>query len=126
LKNRINRFSIFQLLSIFRPSRSGLPDSTFAKQKSQFGYILGDLGMEMVGLGILSIAIFYGHQLTYCRHFVYFSPFWYAVPRKIWQPCSRYLLKVHGVGGFVWWWFPRYKLQQHANLIKQVLLRPRS
>jgi hypothetical protein len=25
--------------------------------------------------------IFYGHL-------VYFSPFWYVVPRKIWQPCT--------------------------------------
>jgi hypothetical protein len=23
-----------------------------------------------------------------CGHLVYFPPFWYVVPRKIWQPCS--------------------------------------
>jgi hypothetical protein len=23
---------------------------------------------------------------------VYFSPFWYAAPRKIWQPCVRLVL----------------------------------
>jgi hypothetical protein len=24
----------------------------------------------------------------FCGTLVYFSPFWYVVPRKIWQPCS--------------------------------------
>jgi hypothetical protein len=24
----------------------------------------------------------------FCGHLVYFSPFWFVVPRKIWQPCS--------------------------------------
>jgi hypothetical protein len=24
-----------------------------------------------------------------CDHLVYFPPFWYVVPRKIWQPCSK-------------------------------------
>jgi hypothetical protein len=66
-----------------------LPDGLFSNQKSQFGYILE--GLE--------IGIFYGH-LEYDTHLVYlkdilyifwsfgtFFPFWYVVPRKIWQPC---------------------------------------
>jgi hypothetical protein len=24
---------------------------------------------------------------TFCGHLVYFSEFWYFVPRNIWQPC---------------------------------------
>jgi hypothetical protein len=24
----------------------------------------------------------------YCGNLVYFPPFWYFVPRKIWQPCN--------------------------------------
>jgi hypothetical protein len=30
---------------------------------------------------------------TFCGQLVYFSPFWYVVPRKIWQPCT---------GDFAW------------------------
>jgi hypothetical protein len=26
---------------------------------------------------------------SFCSHLIYFSPFWYAVPRKIWQPWSE-------------------------------------
>jgi hypothetical protein len=26
---------------------------------------------------------------TFCGHLVHFVPFWYFVPRKIWQPCSE-------------------------------------
>jgi hypothetical protein len=25
----------------------------------------------------------------FCGHLLYFSPFWYVVPRKIWQSCWR-------------------------------------
>jgi hypothetical protein len=25
----------------------------------------------------------------FCGHLVHFSPFWCAVPRKIWQPCDK-------------------------------------
>jgi hypothetical protein len=27
-----------------------------------------------------------------CGHLVYFSPFCYVVPRKIWQPCSQVII----------------------------------
>jgi hypothetical protein len=29
---------------------------------------------------------------TFHGHLVYFSPFWYVVPWKIWQPCLRVIL----------------------------------
>jgi hypothetical protein len=49
-----------------------------------------------------NIGIFYDHLVyftaignilwpfhLFCGHLVYFPPFWYFVPRKIWQPWSR-------------------------------------
>jgi hypothetical protein len=75
-------------------SGPGLPDGLFSDQKSQFREILEGLAMEDVG-------VFYGHLvhfmvfcyilLTVCivrGNLVYFSPFWYFAPRKIWQPWS--------------------------------------
>jgi hypothetical protein len=71
---------------------TGLPDGLFSNQKSQFGVIL-------VGLAIENLGIFYEHLVyftailtilwpfgIFCGHLVNFSPFWYVVPRKIWQP----------------------------------------
>jgi hypothetical protein len=28
----------------------------------------------------------------FCGHLVYFPPFWYIVPRKIWQPFNDFLI----------------------------------
>jgi hypothetical protein len=71
---------------------SRLPDGFVSDQKSQFGYIWEDLGMENVVINpghleyITTIGyIFCGHLVIFCN-FVYFSPLWYIVPRKIWQP----------------------------------------
>jgi hypothetical protein len=62
-------------------SAPGLPDGLFSKQKYQFWvnlggscnvrcwYILWPFGIFSTVLG-------------------YFHPFWYVMPRKIWQPCS--------------------------------------
>jgi hypothetical protein len=50
--------------------------------------------MSVYGLHILlTFRIHYDH-LVYicCGHFGIVFPFWYAVPRKIWQPCSACLL----------------------------------
>jgi hypothetical protein len=62
---------------------SGLPDGIFSNQKSQFGYILECFAMEDVGT-------FYGNLVyfTAILYIVtsYIFPFWYVVPRKIWQP----------------------------------------
>jgi hypothetical protein len=33
------------------------------------------------------IGIFFGYLVSLCFYFI-FSPFWYVVPRKIWQTCS--------------------------------------
>jgi hypothetical protein len=71
---------------------TGLPDGLFSNQKSKFGYILEGLALEDVG-------IFYGHLIhfrVFCyilwtlgrfrANLVYYSPLWYFVRRKIWQP----------------------------------------
>jgi hypothetical protein len=54
----------------------------------QMVYILWPFGTFVVILSILRpTGIFYGHLV----HFVviwYIFPFWYIVPRKIWQSCS--------------------------------------
>jgi hypothetical protein len=64
----------------------------FKPKTSKFGEILE-------GLIIENVRIFYGHLQFFraIRHIsnvmviymVYFSPFWYIVLRKIWQPGSR-------------------------------------
>jgi hypothetical protein len=36
-----------------------------------------------IGNTLWPFGIFWGHL-------IYFSPFWYVVPRKIWQPCSPF------------------------------------
>jgi hypothetical protein len=69
-----------------------LPDGLFSNQKSQFGYILEGLAMENLGVSFDRLVYFtaMGNILgpfgIFCVHLVYFSPFWYFVPRKIWQP----------------------------------------
>jgi hypothetical protein len=73
-----------------------LPDGLFSKQKYQFVLILEGLSIENLG-------IFYDHLIYFtatgnilwsfsilCGDLVYFSPFWYFGPRKIWQPCCKY------------------------------------
>jgi hypothetical protein len=67
----------------------GLPDGFFSDQKSQFGYILEDLGME-------NVVIYSGHleYFTTIGHILWafgnFLVIWYIFPRcsilKIWQP----------------------------------------
>jgi hypothetical protein len=50
-----------------------------------------------------NLGIFYDHSVyftaigntlwpfaIFCGNMVYFSPFWYFGPRKIWQPCSSF------------------------------------
>jgi hypothetical protein len=52
------------------------------------------------GLVMEDVSIFYGHLFNFtdiwytlwtygifCGNLVFFPPFWYVVPRKIWQPC---------------------------------------
>jgi hypothetical protein len=60
------------------------------------------------------VGIFYGHLVhftVFCnRYFMdiwyglcafgIFFPFWYFVPRKIWQPCSRVLFEGLNPAGF--------------------------
>jgi hypothetical protein len=66
---------------------------SFSDQKSQFGYILEDLGMENVVLysGHLKFFTTIWYILWAFGNFLvilaYSSPLWYIVPIKIWQPC---------------------------------------
>jgi hypothetical protein len=45
--------------------QAGLPDGFFSDQKSQFGYILEDLGMKNVILYSWSFGIFYCHWVHF-------------------------------------------------------------
>jgi hypothetical protein len=71
---------------------TGLPDGLFSNQKRHFGFILQGLAME-------NLRIFYDHLVYFmaignilwsfgivCCNLLYFPPFWYFGPRKIWQP----------------------------------------
>jgi hypothetical protein len=77
-------------LFLFPP---GLPDGTFSNKKCQFWvnfkgpcswrcwYFLWPLGLCNV------TSILFGILCGFKMPFSIFSPFWYVVPRKIWQPC---------------------------------------
>jgi hypothetical protein len=73
----------------------GLPDSTNIFEPKIPNWVnFGGLAMENVGIfyGVWShfAAIWYIFCPfgIFCGNVVYFPPFWYVVPRKIWQPCS--------------------------------------
>jgi hypothetical protein len=72
-------------------SKTGLPDGIFSYQKSQFGYMLEGLEMENVGIFyghlkyVTSTGRFFVRLKIFGRHLIYFPPFWYIAPRKIWQ-----------------------------------------
>jgi hypothetical protein len=71
-----------------------LPDGIFSNQKFKFGYILEGLALKDVGSHLV---YFTALRYILCPfgifngYLVYFPPFWYVVPRKIWQPCVRQL-----------------------------------
>jgi hypothetical protein len=71
---------------------AGLPDGLFWNQKSQFGSIAELLARENLGkimdnlVNFTAIANILWPFGIFSGHLVYFSPFWYLVPRKIWQP----------------------------------------
>jgi hypothetical protein len=59
-------------------------------------YLLWSFGMYLLS----SFGIYYGHLFhLLVIPMVYFSPFWYLVPRQIWQPCL----------GSDTYWIPRAK-----------------
>jgi hypothetical protein len=73
--------------------RPGLPDGLFSNQKSKFGQILEGLALEDVGIHIFghflrSFVILYEHLVSFVVIW-YIFPFWYFVPRKIWQSWRR-------------------------------------
>jgi hypothetical protein len=65
----------------------------FSDQKSRFGYMLEDPVMKNVVIYSDHLEYFttIGYILwafgNFINHLVYFSPLWYIVPIKIWQPC---------------------------------------
>jgi hypothetical protein len=79
-------------------SASELPDGIFSNQNSQFGYILEGLGMK-------NVCIFSGHLVYFMAIWNIFGQleafflFWYAVPRKIWQPSSSHTHRGHHILG---------------------------
>jgi hypothetical protein len=42
-----------------------------------------------------AFGVFYGDLGIISPILVYFSPFWYVAPRKIWQPCTVTLFSFH-------------------------------
>jgi hypothetical protein len=77
---------------------TGLPDGPFSDQKSQFGYISGDLGMETVvyihvfwSFGVHILRPLGMYMLCAFGNFIviwYIFPRFCIVPREIWQPWS--------------------------------------
>jgi hypothetical protein len=73
----------------------GLPDGFFSDQKSQFGYILDDVGFEILLYTYFDHLEYFTTIIKMLRAFgnfvviwYIFSLLWYLVPRKIWQPWS--------------------------------------
>jgi hypothetical protein len=82
-----------------------LPDGVFSNQKSQFGKILEGLRMETVGVFYSHLDCTYYALLVYfmvislfCGNLVWFSPIWFIVSRKIWQPCCSDIYPAPEVG----------------------------
>jgi hypothetical protein len=73
-----------------------LPDGIFSNQKSKVWEIFEGLAVEDFGVFYVHfVYILYGHLVYYIHGYSvylmviwYFSPFWYVVARKIWQPRS--------------------------------------
>jgi hypothetical protein len=67
---------------------AGLPDGIFLYQKFKFGEISWALEWKMFVyfLVIWHILLQFRHSMDILRSFATFSPFWYVLPRKIWQP----------------------------------------
>jgi hypothetical protein len=57
------------------------------KPKIQIWVTFGVYCNERRGQFLRPFGLFYSHLVYYVVILVYFSPFWYVVPRKIWQPC---------------------------------------
>jgi hypothetical protein len=46
---------------------------------------------------LLLLEIFYGHLVYFVAIWYIFAPFWYFVPRKIWQPCTKRVSSQRGL-----------------------------
>jgi hypothetical protein len=74
--------------------RTGLPDGIFSNQNHNLGNFWRVLQWKTCAYfwDIWSIlqpfGLLYGHWVNFVIIW-YFSPVWYVVPRKIWQPCCR-------------------------------------
>jgi hypothetical protein len=68
-----------------------LPDGLFSTQNPNLGKFLEGLAILVYFMTIWSIFTAIGNILwpfgIFCGNLVYFSPFGYFGPRKIWQPC---------------------------------------
>jgi hypothetical protein len=58
----------------------------FQTKNPNLGKFWRVLQWKMEGLAIEDFGIIYDHSLYFATIWYIFLPFWYAVPRKIWQP----------------------------------------
>jgi hypothetical protein len=72
---------------------TGLPDGIFSNQKLPIWVNIGMSCNEKMSVNFTAIRsilmpfrIFYGHLVYFVGTLLYVFPFWYVVPRKIWQP----------------------------------------
>jgi hypothetical protein len=63
-----------------------MPDGIFPFQNHSLGKIVEDPGMENVGIFYVHLDHYFMAILNILWPFGTFFPFWYIVPRKIWQP----------------------------------------
>jgi hypothetical protein len=81
--------------------KAGMPNGIFLNQKSILSKFWRVLESKMLVyfmaiwyIFLLSFGIFYGHLVYFmviwytCWSFGIFFPFWYVLPRKIWQLCQ--------------------------------------
>jgi hypothetical protein len=86
-----------------RGMKQGCQMVCFQTKNPNFGEILEGLAMENLG-------IFYDHMVYFTAirnilrpfgifydHLLYISPFWYFVPKKIWQPWNEAIRRYHYV-----------------------------
>jgi hypothetical protein len=71
---------------------AGLPDGICSTRKSNLGKFWSVLQFKRLANFmtfwsiIVPFRIFYCHMVHFLVILVYFFPYWYVVPRKIWQP----------------------------------------
>jgi hypothetical protein len=79
-------------VAVSRDFAQGLPDGILSKQKNPIWVNFRGAWKGRFWCILWTFGLFYGHlgyfeAISYTFFwYTYFSPFWYVVPRKIWQP----------------------------------------